>query len=88
MGLSRAYALRGRSRPPAAAEHRAPMHLLEPRRIVQDEGLGRALMVAFNVLRDPIARRRVRAMRSAFRKYRQHLGAITLVAIRPPEDAR
>jgi hypothetical protein len=70
------------------AEHTAPMHLLEPRRLIQDEGLGRALKIVFNILRDPIARRRIWAMRRAFRKYRHHLGAISLVATRPAEAIR
>ena len=69
------------------AERMAPMHLLEPRRLIQDEGLRRALKITFNILRDPVARRRIWAMRRAFRQYRQHLGAISLVATRPAEAA-
>ncbi len=69
-------------------EHRAPMHLLEPRRLIQDEGLGRALTIAFNILRDPVARRRIWAMRRAFGQYRKHLGAIALVATRPAETVQ
>ncbi len=61
----------------------APMHLLEPKRIIQDEGFGRAIRILFNVLRTPPARKRILAMRSIFRKYRAHLGAITLVARKP-----
>jgi hypothetical protein len=67
------------------AEHTAPMHLLEPHRLIQDEGLVRALKVVSTILRDPIARRRIWAMRRAFRTYRHHLGAISLVATRPAE---
>ena len=66
----------------------APMHLLEPRRLIQDEGLGRALKIAFNILRDPVARRRIWAMRRTFRQHREHLGAISLVATRPAEGVR
>jgi hypothetical protein len=69
------------------AEHTAPMHLLEPQRLIQDEGLGRAAKIVLNIVRDPTARRRIWAMRRAFRRYRQHLGAISLVATRPPEGA-
>lgn len=63
-----------------AAEHLSPMHLLEPRRLIQDEGFFRAIRFAMNVARTPAARARVRAMRSVFRKYGEHLTAIALVA--------
>jgi SAM-dependent methyltransferase len=62
------------------AEHRTPMHLLEPRRMIQDEGLGRFARILFNLLRDKTARQRVRAMRAVFRRHGQHLSAIALVA--------
>ncbi len=68
------------------AEHTAPMHLLELRRIVQDEGLSRAMRFAWNVATHPAARRRVLKMRSVFRKYSQHLGAIAIVAKKPPSS--
>jgi SAM-dependent methyltransferase len=61
----------------------APMHLLEPRRVIQDEGLFRALRIVFNVLRTPEARRRVRSMRAVFRRHATHLHAVALVAIKP-----
>ncbi len=57
----------------------APMHLLEPRRLVQDEGLLGALRFAWNVARNPLARQRVLGMRRIFRKYRDHLAAIAIV---------
>lgn len=62
------------------AEHTAPMHLLEPLRLVRDEGLGGALRFAWNLARQAPQRRRVLAMRSIFRRYSHHLVAITLVA--------
>jgi ubiquinone/menaquinone biosynthesis C-methylase UbiE len=65
------------------AEAAAPMHLLEPRRVIQDEGLGRALRFAFNVLRRPEARKRVLSMRKMFRKHRRHLAAVAFVAVKP-----
>ncbi|MGB8370667.1 MAG: methyltransferase domain-containing protein [Limisphaerales bacterium] len=65
------------------AEVTAPMHLLEPRRLIRDEGFWRALCFVFNVLRMPEARRRVFDMRRIFRKYHDHLAAITLVAAKP-----
>jgi SAM-dependent methyltransferase len=62
------------------AEDAAPMHLLEPGRIVQDEGLLRALRFAWNVATHSAARRRVLKMRRVFRKYHQYLAAIAIVA--------
>lgn len=64
-------------------EQHAPMHLLEPQRMIADEGLWRTLRIGFNLLRDPLARRRVQAMRSVFRAHAKHLGAIVLVAHKP-----
>jgi ubiquinone/menaquinone biosynthesis C-methylase UbiE len=64
------------------AEVTAPMHLLEPRRLIRDEGFWRALCFVFNVLRMPEARQRVFDMRRIFRKYHDHLAAITLVAVK------
>lgn len=69
------------------AELTAPMHLLEPRRLVRDEGLLRAIRFAWNVVRHPVARRRVFAMRSVFQKYHEHLAAIALVAHRRPSTS-
>jgi SAM-dependent methyltransferase len=68
------------------AKHTAPMHLLEPVRLVKDEGLLRALRFAWNVLTHAAARRRVLTMRRVFRKYGRHLAAITLVATKPCEN--
>lgn len=66
-------------------EATAPMHLLEPRRLVRDEGLLGALRFAGNVLRDAEARKRVLAMRKVFQRYREHLGAIMLVGVKREE---
>lgn len=63
----------------------APMHLLEPARVIRDEGLWRALRFAWNVARHPAARQRVWAMRQVFRKYRHDLSAVSLVAKRPAD---
>lgn len=60
----------------------APMHLLEPARLVRDEGLFRAIRFGWNVAWHSAARRRVLAMRRIFRKYRNHLSAIVLVAVK------
>lgn len=59
----------------------APMALLEPRRVLADEGPIRALGIAGRALRHPAARRRVLHMRSLLNRHRDHLGAISLVAV-------
>ncbi|MGL4304882.1 MAG: methyltransferase domain-containing protein [Mycobacteriaceae bacterium] len=61
----------------------APMALLQPQRIIADEGLLGALKFISNVLRDSDSRKRVLHMRSVFRKYRAHLEAIAIVARKP-----
>ena len=60
------------------------MALLEPRRLVADEGLFRALGIAGRALRNPGALRRVMHMRRVFRRHRTHLGAISLRAVATP----
>lgn len=69
----------------AASVHAAPMHLLEPRRMIADEGLRGALRIAFNVLRNPAARKRILRMRSVFRRHRKHLCAVSIVSRKPGE---
>jgi len=64
------------------AEHRTSMHLLEPRRMIQDEGLGRFVRILFNLVWDKRARQRAGAMRAAFRRHSRHLSAIALVSRR------
>ena len=64
----------------------APMHLLEPWRIMQDEGVLGAVRFAFNLLCNRAARQRVLAMRRVFAKYRNHLAAIMLIGHKK-EDA-
>ncbi|RMB81847.1 class I SAM-dependent methyltransferase [Streptomyces shenzhenensis] len=59
---------------------RTPMALLEPRRLIADEGFGQAMRIAGRALRDPVARHRVLEMRRVFRRHRAHLGAISLIA--------
>lgn len=57
-----------------------PMHLLEPKRVIDDEGFFRTLKIMFNIITNPKARKRILAMRKVFRKYEQHLNAISIVA--------
>jgi SAM-dependent methyltransferase len=64
------------------AARTSPMHLLEPARLVADEGLERTLRIMLNIARDRAARARVLAMRRTFRKWQEHLCAVSLVAER------
>lgn len=61
----------------------AKMALLEPRRVIADEGPLRALRIVGNVVRNSDARRRILGMRSVFRKYRKELAAIEIIARKP-----
>ncbi len=63
----------------------APMAMLEPRRIVADEGVVGALRFARNLLTKPDARRRVLAMRRTFRTHRAHVVAVAITAHRPAQ---
>lgn len=62
----------------------APMDLLEPGRVLRDEGLLGSLRMAFKMATKPVLRQRILAMRRLFRKYGKHLGAISLVGQREP----
>ncbi len=64
------------------AEHRAPMALLSPRRIIADEGFVPAVKFFARVARDRAARDRVRNMRACFERWTEHLAAIAFVAER------
>lgn len=64
------------------AESQAPMHLLEPRRLLADEGLLGVARIACNLARRPAARARVKTMRRLFRRYMNNMGAISLVAVK------
>lgn len=58
----------------------SPMHLLEPKRMIADEGLFGSLRIGYNVLTHPEAKKRILGMRKAFKKYEQHISAISIVA--------
>lgn len=58
----------------------APMRLLELDRLVADEGYLRLAWFACNVLRSPTARRRLTAVRNAFRAHAGELAGIGIVA--------
>lgn len=61
----------------------APMRLLEPGRLLKDEGLRGTARFLWNVLRAGEARSRVLAMRKVFRRYRPHLAGVALVGVKP-----
>ena len=63
-------------------EATAPMHLLEPKRLIQDEGFWGTLRFVWNVLNDNEARHRVATMRKVFQTYEENLAAVMLVAVK------
>ncbi len=67
-------------------QHLTPLSLLEPRRLVSDEGLGGAARFMFNVARNPAARKRVVAMRRSMGANAANLQAIGLVGRRADDD--
>ncbi|MEL4358611.1 MULTISPECIES: class I SAM-dependent methyltransferase [unclassified Luteococcus] len=60
----------------------APMALLEPKRMLADEGPLGLARILLNLARKPEARRRVQQMRRTFAQHRQELCAVGLVATR------
>lgn len=66
------------------AEATVPMHLLEPMRLLQDEGLAGTARIVGNILRNPAARQRVLAMRQVFRRYEKNMAALMLVVEKKP----
>ena len=58
------------------------MSLLEPGRLIKDEGIIGAIRFALNVLRDGEARRRVFEMRKTFRLHRKVIAAAALLGIK------
>ncbi|MEM0940514.1 MAG: class I SAM-dependent methyltransferase [Bacteroidota bacterium] len=57
-----------------------PMHLLKPKRIIDDEGFLRTVKIVFNILTHPKERKRILTMRRTFKKYQDHLNAVAIVA--------
>ena len=56
------------------------MHLLELKRMIDDEGFYGTLKIIFNILTHPEERKRALALRDIFRKYEQYLNAVIIVA--------
>lgn len=61
----------------------SPMHLLEPARMVSDEGVFRTMKIGFNVLTHPQERKRILQMRKVFRKFEKQMTAFAIVAEKP-----
>ncbi len=66
----------------AAHVKTAPMRLLEPDRLIEDEGAAGAARFLFNALRSPRSLRRLREVRAAFRRHRDVLCAVAIVGKR------
>lgn len=65
-----------------AVDH-APMALLNPARVLADEGLLGALRIVGNLIVRRAARRRVVGMRRTFHRYRRSLTAVSVVGVVP-----
>lgn len=64
-------------------EDKNPMQLLEPKRLIADEGVAGAARFVRNVKNNPAARERILAMRSVFRAHKENLTAVAFVARKP-----
>lgn len=58
----------------------SPMHLLEPKRILEDEGVGRTIKIILRLLTQTKLRKRVLSMRNVFKNYSTQLNAVCIVA--------
>lgn len=56
------------------------MHLLEPIRVLKDEGFFRTLKIGYNVVSHPKERKRIKQMREIFRHYEKQMAAFAIVA--------
>jgi hypothetical protein len=63
--------------------HQAQMLLMEPQRMIQDEGLCGALKFVARVITTPAARRRLWKIRKTFKYYSGHINATALIAVKP-----
>lgn len=64
-------------------EAKRPVHLLEPQRLIEDEGAEGALHFLSNTVMDPVASDRVRGIRRLFERYRDHLCGYCCVCRKP-----
>ena len=63
-------------------EARVPMHLLEPNRLLSDEGVKGTLRFIWNIVRDRESRERVLMMRRVFRRHQSNLAAIMMICVK------
>lgn len=56
------------------------MHLLQPKRMMDDEGIFRTMKIVFNILKHPDAKKRILKMRSIFKKYENQMTAFAIIA--------
>ncbi len=56
------------------------MHLLEPKRVIEDEELFRTLKIGFSIATHPKAAKCILAMRAMFQKYNRLMNAVAIVA--------
>jgi hypothetical protein len=63
-------------------EARAPMHLLEPKRLFVDEGVKGTLRFIWNIVRDRESRHRLLTMRRVFRRYQSNLAAVMMICVK------
>jgi ubiquinone/menaquinone biosynthesis C-methylase UbiE len=61
------------------AEYQRPVRLLEPERLIEDEGELSAFNFSWNILQDDVAIKRIREIRTVFTKYSAHLCGFSLV---------
>jgi hypothetical protein len=61
----------------------APMLLLEPRRMFQDEGLWGGIRFVSRVIASPAARRRIMGIQQTFKHYSKYIGATAIIAVKP-----
>lgn len=59
---------------------RRPLKVLDPSRIIADEGILQTLKIIYNVITKPKARKRVLKMRKTFKEYDDHLNAVAIIA--------
>lgn len=55
------------------------MKLLEPGRVIDDEGIFRSLKIGFNILRNTPARKRISEIRRVFKKHQAHMNAVAFI---------
>lgn len=58
------------------------MHLLEPNRLLSDEGVIGALRFVWNIARDRESRKRVGMMRKVLQRYQSSLVAVMMICVK------